>query len=222
MQTCNGKTKTGAACRAPAGSGGLCYLHADPDRAKTLGRIGGQQNRRSIVDLVVPDNPSLADIGKMNIQAIRLLLAGELGAREASAFVQLSNSLHRIIPAVALEARVTMLEEQIAQHESGTSPQGDSTSSSTEAIATAGTEVSDEADEGTRDSTDAVEHEEEAESRTSPQSDAAGASTEAVVTAETEVSDEADEGTPSSTDATLEQEAEAESTIDGYNEAEEA
>jgi len=84
MQTCNGKTKTGAACRAPAGSGGLCYLHADPDRAKTLGRIGGQQNRRSIVDLVVPDNPSLADIGKMNIQAIRCFSLANWGhARRA-------------------------------------------------------------------------------------------------------------------------------------------
>jgi hypothetical protein len=60
------------------------------------------------------------------------------------------------------------------------------------------------------------------ESRTSPQSDATGSSTEAIETAEIEVSLEADEGTPCSTDATLEQEAEAESTIDGYNEAEEA
>ena len=37
----------GAACRAPAGSGGLCFFHANPDSARTLGQIGGRENRRS-------------------------------------------------------------------------------------------------------------------------------------------------------------------------------
>ena len=55
MQTCKGKTRTGAACRAPAGSGGLCFFHANPDSARTLGQIGGRKNRRSVVDLQVPD-----------------------------------------------------------------------------------------------------------------------------------------------------------------------
>jgi hypothetical protein len=48
METCKGKTKTGAACRAPAGSGGLCFFHANPDSAKALGQIGGRKNRRSV------------------------------------------------------------------------------------------------------------------------------------------------------------------------------
>ncbi|PYX47633.1 MAG: hypothetical protein DMG79_13500 [Acidobacteria bacterium] len=51
----------------------------------------------------------------MNGKAMRLLLSGELGAREASAFAQLSNSLQRIIPTADLEARITILEQQIAQ-----------------------------------------------------------------------------------------------------------
>ena len=41
MQTCKGKTKTGAACRAAAGSGGLCFFHANPDSVRTLGQLGG-------------------------------------------------------------------------------------------------------------------------------------------------------------------------------------
>jgi len=121
MQNCKGKTRTGAACRAPAGPGGLCFFHAHPDSAKTLGQIGGLKNRRTPVDLEVPENMTAADLRTVTGQAMRLLLSGELGAREASAFAQLSNSLHRILPTADLEARITVLEEQIAQE--GQSPQ---------------------------------------------------------------------------------------------------
>ena len=78
MQTCKGKTRTGAACRAPAGSGGLCFFHANPDSARALGQIGGRKNRRSVVDLQVPDNMTAADVRNVTAQAIRLLLSGEL------------------------------------------------------------------------------------------------------------------------------------------------
>ena len=57
MQICKGKTKTDAACRAPASAGGLCYFHANPNRAKTLGDKSEDEkiaDRR--VDLEVPDN----------------------------------------------------------------------------------------------------------------------------------------------------------------------
>ena len=107
MQTCKGKTRTGAACRAPAGSGGLCFFHANPDSARALGQIGGRKNRRSVVDLQVPDNMTAADVRNVTVQAIRLLLSGNLHAREASALAQLCNSLYRIIPTADLEARVT-------------------------------------------------------------------------------------------------------------------
>jgi hypothetical protein len=71
MQTCKGRTKTGTACRAPAGAGGLCFFHANPDSAKSLGQIGGRKNRRSVVDLEVPDNMTAADVCKVTGQAIR-------------------------------------------------------------------------------------------------------------------------------------------------------
>jgi hypothetical protein len=120
---CRGKTKTGAACRAPAGAGGLCYFHANPDNAKVLGQLGGRKNRRSVVDLQVPDNMSAADLRNVTAQAIRLLLSGEMHAREAIALSQLCNTLHRVIPTADLETRVTMLEAQL---ESETSPDTDS------------------------------------------------------------------------------------------------
>ena len=131
MQTCQGKTRTGAACRAPASAGGLCFFHANPDSAKTLGQIGGRKNRRSVVDLQVPDNMSAADVRNVTVQAIRLLLSGDMHAREAVALAQLCNSLHRVIPTADLETRVTMLEAQLAQEESETSSDRDSTGAPT-------------------------------------------------------------------------------------------
>ena len=116
MKNCKGRTRTGASCRAPAGAGGLCFFHANPESAKKLGRIGGQKNRRSAVDLEVPDSLTAAGLCKMNMQVMRSLLSGELHAREACAFAQLSNSLYRILPMADLEARLAVLEEQIAQN----------------------------------------------------------------------------------------------------------
>jgi hypothetical protein len=68
------------------------------------------------VDLEVPDNLTAAGLCKMNIEVMRLLLTGGLRAREACAFVQLSNSLSRILPTADLEARLAVLEEQIAEN----------------------------------------------------------------------------------------------------------
>lgn len=119
MQTCQGKTKAGVACRAPAGLGGLCFFHANPDSARALGQLGGKKNRRSVVDLQVPDNMTTADIRHVTEQAIRLLLSGDMHAREASALVQLCNSLFRFMPTADLEARITTLEEQLVQEGSG-------------------------------------------------------------------------------------------------------
>jgi hypothetical protein len=176
MQICKGKTKTDAACRAPASAGGLCYFHANPNRAKTLGQIGGRKNRRSAVDLEVPDNMTAADLSKVTGEAIRLLLSGELGAREASAFAQLCNSLYRIIPAADLETRVATLERQIAedgqatQPEGGIAPESDSTGSPTDQV---------EADENN----ESVEEEGQAtqpEGGIAPESDSTGSPTDQV------------------------------------------
>jgi hypothetical protein len=114
MQTCAGKTKAGAGCGAAAGPGGLCFFHANPDSAKTLGQIGGRRNRRTtVVDLQIPGTMTAADVRSVIAQAIRLLLAGELKARDASALAQLCNSLNRAIPVADLEGRLQALEDQV-------------------------------------------------------------------------------------------------------------
>ena len=42
---CKAKTKSGKPCQAAATAGGLCFFHANPDKASELGRIGGRSNR---------------------------------------------------------------------------------------------------------------------------------------------------------------------------------
>lgn len=137
MANCKGKTKTGAACRAPAGADGLCFLHRNPDRVKSLGQLGGRKNRRSAVDLEVPDNMTAANVSKVMVQAIRLLLSGELRAREASALTQMLNSLRRVIPTADLEARVALLEEQQLEREENGAPDVDLIGSATNETAAA-------------------------------------------------------------------------------------
>src|SRR5438105_4367525 len=123
MQNCQGNSKTGAPCRAAAGPGGFCFFHSDPNRAKTLGQIGGRKNRSpTAINLEIPDLKTAIDVRNLTAQAIRLLLSGELKAREASALAQLLNSLNRIIPVAGLEVRLKALEDQVAQEAQADSP----------------------------------------------------------------------------------------------------
>jgi hypothetical protein len=79
-------------------------------------------NQRSVVELQVPDDMTAADVRNVTAQAIRLLLSGDMHAREAAALAQLCNSLYRVIPAADLETRVAMLEAQFIQEGSGNFP----------------------------------------------------------------------------------------------------
>ena len=77
---------------------------------------------------------TLSDLRNVQVQAIRLLLSGEMHAREAGALAQLCNSLHRVIPTADLEARVAMLEAQVAPEEIETMSRHSSGSSEVDQI----------------------------------------------------------------------------------------
>lgn len=115
INTCKAKTKTGEPCRAAAGVSGLCYLHEDPNRAKSLGQRGGLGNRRpSAVDLPVPDNVGLNELRNLEIETIRRYAAGELTSQQASTLFKMYDSYFRVIPAVDLEPRIAALEAGLA------------------------------------------------------------------------------------------------------------
>jgi hypothetical protein len=51
---CRGRAKSGRRCGAAATAGGLCFFHANPDKASELGRIGGGSNRHHADENVDP------------------------------------------------------------------------------------------------------------------------------------------------------------------------
>src|SRR5215469_9146114 len=87
---CKGKNAKGEPCGSAAGPGGLCYFHANPDRARELGRLGGQKNGHSTgTDIEVPAKMTLDDLHEITSKAIRAVFHGELKAREADAVTKL-------------------------------------------------------------------------------------------------------------------------------------
>jgi hypothetical protein len=44
---CKAVAKSGKPCRAAATAGGLCFFHANPNKASELGQIGGKSNRHA-------------------------------------------------------------------------------------------------------------------------------------------------------------------------------
>jgi hypothetical protein len=115
---CQGKTAAGAPCRAPATAGGLCFFHANPEKARALGQVGGRKNRYQLPDSTPRGPLSAADLRDILGEAIRDVRSKKITPRTAGALSQLCNSLHRILPATDLEARLARLEQQLAEQES--------------------------------------------------------------------------------------------------------
>jgi len=111
MQKCMATTKTGEPCRAAASSGGLCFFHANPDRAKQLGHLGGRTNRKSSgVEFRLPEKPTANDLQDVMTQTINAVLSGELQHHKATAIANLIKAHSSISVDVDLESRVTKLE----------------------------------------------------------------------------------------------------------------
>jgi hypothetical protein len=122
LMTCKANTKRGRPCRAAAGEGGLCFLHANPASARALGQLGGRRNRRvPVLDIEVPETMTYRDLSRLNAQAMNLLLMGKMQPRVAAALSQLSNSQLKVLHGAELEARVATLETQLASEDARTS-----------------------------------------------------------------------------------------------------
>jgi hypothetical protein len=89
---CIARTTEGRPCRAFAGIGKkFCYLHADPDRARELGRIGGRKNRHLLAEALDPlpaANTALAVLNNAT-QTMNDVRSGKLDPKTALSLVQL-------------------------------------------------------------------------------------------------------------------------------------
>jgi len=112
---CKAKAKSGKPCRAAATPGGLCFFHANPDKASELGRIGGKSNRHAIGEnanaLPTLDN-SLA-VRDTVARLIADVYAGRIHPRIAAGLAPLLNLQLRAIEITEianLERRLAKLE----------------------------------------------------------------------------------------------------------------
>ena len=72
---CEAQTKNGKPCRAAATAGGLCFFHANPDKAAELGRIGARKNGRvPVVTDPLPNSDSARAGGEYGGNGVRSVI----------------------------------------------------------------------------------------------------------------------------------------------------
>jgi hypothetical protein len=110
---CKGRAKSGKPCQAAATDGGLCFFHANPDKASELGRIGGRSNRHAASANADPP-PALDTAMAVRDTVARLIAdvyAGRINPRTAAGLAPLLNLQMRAIETTDLEQRLAKLEK---------------------------------------------------------------------------------------------------------------
>jgi hypothetical protein len=114
---CKGQAKTGEPCRAAAMSGGLCFFHANPNKAAELGRIGGRKKSRLPVGVVDP-LPRLDKASAVRDAVEKLIAdvyAGRLHPRVAAGLAPLLSLQLRAVEATDLEWRIDTIEKLLVK-----------------------------------------------------------------------------------------------------------
>lgn len=116
---CKALTKDGQPCRAPATSpDGYCFFHADPSRASRLGRSGGKKNRRSQIQIQIPEKIDAAALRDLTMQGLRAIASGDIDSRAATAFFGGCNCLQRQLQTIRdeeVERKLAKLEQMVAE-----------------------------------------------------------------------------------------------------------
>jgi hypothetical protein len=113
---CKAITKSGKPCQAAATAGGLCFFHANPNKASELGRIGGRSNRRAAGENADP-LPTVDSALALRDTVARLIAdvhAGKLNPRVAAGLAPLLNLQLR---AIEITEITNNLERRIAKAE---------------------------------------------------------------------------------------------------------
>ena len=108
---CQALTKKGKPCRAAATEGGLCFFHANPNKAVELGRIGGKKNGRMLVG--TEPLPTLDNAMAMRDTVARLIAdvyAGKLHPRIATGLAPLMHLQLRVLEKTEFEKRLARME----------------------------------------------------------------------------------------------------------------
>jgi hypothetical protein len=110
---CSGFTKAGTPCQAAATEGGLCFFHANPNKASELGRIGGRKRSKSGVeeDTEAPEMKTALDLQNLVERLIADVWTRKLDPRTAAGLVPLLGLRIRTLEIFDLDVRLRKLEQ---------------------------------------------------------------------------------------------------------------
>ena len=113
---CKGTTTQGKRCRAAAMEGGLCFFHANPDKAAELGRIGGRSKRPVLSERMdsldpLPALDNAKAVRDMVNRLVREVYSDRLNPRIATGLASLLQLQLRAIQVTELEQRLCDLEK---------------------------------------------------------------------------------------------------------------
>ncbi len=110
---CKATTKSGKPCQAAATAGGLCFFHANPDKASELGRKGGRGNRHVNGETAdpLPTLDTALAVRDMVNRLVTDVYAGRTNPRIAAGLAPLLNLQLRAIETTDVQRRLTQLEK---------------------------------------------------------------------------------------------------------------
>ena len=114
---CKAQTKQGKPCKAAAMEGGLCFFHANPEKAAELGRLGGRRNRRALPEdfVACPPLTNNASVVRLLKQTMVDLCEGKITPRQATAIAQLGRAILYARDEVDFEKQIAELEKASRQ-----------------------------------------------------------------------------------------------------------
>jgi hypothetical protein len=117
---CQALTKKGNPCRAAATEGGLCFFHANPNKAVELGRIGGKKNGQIRVGLdPLPNLDNAMAIRDTVARLISDVYAGKLHPRIAAGLAPLMHLQLRVLEKTEFEKRLARVERLLRESITG-------------------------------------------------------------------------------------------------------
>src|SRR5262252_1080334 len=113
---CKGITKSGTACTAWAMEGGLCYFHANPDKAAELGRNGGRRRQYTYEQSTkdIAPQQSAADVRRMLAETMAEVKAGRMDPKLANTVAYIATVLLRAYEADAATNADTPAQPHVA------------------------------------------------------------------------------------------------------------
>jgi len=114
LAQCKATTASGQPCKAKPHKDGLCFFHADPQRAAELGRKGGLRKAACPPDDLkeLPAPKTAAELRELLAQSIVEVRAGKLDPKLANSISYLGAGLLRALEVSDIETRLDALERE--------------------------------------------------------------------------------------------------------------